>query len=211
MHAQLLAALLPAGAMGRCFAKRTEGPMKCVDWSPDHLDGLIVIALLRANGLDAVLFGENFVRQDWFQILAYDGFRTMVPGHQVADARILVDAYRDGSLELPAAEIDRPACPDCGHVGTEPDPSPRRWLMLAYVVCIVGISFAPVLAWSGHMFEFVLVFLLTITAAMPGFIRSLVIGRYRCTDCRACWRERAGQPFFRQQRESDAALDALRS
>jgi hypothetical protein len=155
--------------------------MRYVDWTPEYLEGHVIVGLLLANSIDAFLFDENFVRQDWFSILGYGGYRIMVPQRAAPDARQIISDYRSGKLELCSEDAPGPACPGCASLETEPDPRPRRWVFLAY-------------------------FFVGIIALFPALLRRLVYGRYHCTQCRRSWREPRACSFGEQQREAEAAL-----
>lgn len=183
--------------------------MRCVHWTPEYLDGLIVIAMLRAHDLDAHLFGENFVRQNWFQILVYDGFRVMVPSHQIETAHGLIVDFRNGAFELPVEELERPLCSQCDKAAGETDPGPRRWAFLAYLVAYLGYTASIVLLWTPweYLFGLFVLFLMILVPCLPALVRCIVIGRYRCRNCANAWRELPDQHFFEQQLRAEAALN----
>jgi hypothetical protein len=156
--------------------------MHCVHWTAEYIEGHVIVGLLRANGMDAWLFDENFVRQDWFAILGYGGFRIMVPRRAVPDARQIISDYRNGKLELDNELAPGPACPRCASQETEADLWPRRWVFLAY-------------------------FFVGMIALLPALLRRIVYGRYRCTRCRRTWREPRASSFGDQQQEAEIALN----
>lgn len=176
--------------------------MRCVDWTAGYLDGQVIVALLRAEGLHAHLFDQHTVRQDWFQILAYGGFRVMVPASELEAARALIDSFRDGTLTLPDDANDRPACPHCGDRAGVADPRPQRRAFAAYLLwsaattallatgvetfAVVAAAFAPWLA----------------MLAVPIW-RRCFIGRYRCAACTRAWRA-APEPYARLRDAADA-------
>jgi hypothetical protein len=155
--------------------------MHRVDWTPEYVEGHVIVGLLRANGIDAFLFDENFVRQDWFAILGYGGYRIMAPWRAAQDARQIISGYRSGKFELDKEDAPGPECPRCASHETESDPRPRRWVFLVY-------------------------FFVGMIALLPALLRRFVYGRYRCTRCRRYWREPRSCSFGRQQREAEAAL-----
>lgn len=73
-------------------AHRTDPALVAVDWAADHPDGLVMVPLLQSEGIDAFLHNENFVRQDWLNILAYGGFRVLVRAPDSAAAVALLSA-----------------------------------------------------------------------------------------------------------------------
>ena len=158
--------------------------MRCVECTFEYLDGLALVALLRANDLDAHLFNENFVRQDWLYILAYGGFRVMVPASQLDLARSICDAFRAGALALTHGECERPGCPRCGASSSEWNSRPRDWFRVA-MICLGPIGLLP------------LIFGFDITH------------KYRCQTCSHRWLERPVTSFGELQARADAALTSL--
>lgn len=179
--------------------------MRCVERTFEYLDGLALVALLRANALDAHLFDENFVRQDWFYIIFYGGFRVVVPSSQLDQAIDIRDRFRNGAFDLPAEDCDIPQCPNCGERSGEPDPNPRRTLFLIYIFFFV---FSGFLLASEYAIGFYVVLWMGVHTVMliPPLFRYLIIGRYRCRTCQATWRETPDKPFCVQQREAERAL-----
>ncbi|HOX71223.1 MAG: hypothetical protein WAS23_07320 [Dokdonella sp.] len=156
--------------------------MRCVERTCDYLDGLALVALLRANDLDAHLFDENFVRLDWLQIFAYGGFRVMVPLSQLEMASGLAEAYRTGALRFAEEECDHSCCPQCSGLETEWNPRPRDWVR--FVLFLFG----------------------------PLGLLSLVFGlgfthRLRCRTCHHRWRERPVASFGELQSRAEGALN----
>lgn len=160
-------------------------------WSADFAEAHLVVAMLRANDLDAHVFDRNMVRQDWFQTLAFGGYRVMVADAGVERAKALLEDYRAGRLALDDTTTDRPACPRCGSPGRE-DPGPRR-VIFALILGGELMSFAIVML-VGRVFEGALPFAvgiyivggLLVPIALSRFLKS----RYRCTACRKRWRAR---------------------
>lgn len=156
--------------------------MRCVEWSAEYVEAHVIAMLLRAHDLEAVVFDENFVRQNWFELLGYGGFRIMTPEHQFPEAKRLVSAYRSDILRVRDSRDDYPECPYCGAHETGQDPRPRRALFIVYIVfgCLIAL--------------------------VPMLIRRLVVGRYCCRQCRHTWREPRSAPFGSQQRDAESAL-----
>lgn len=179
--------------------------MRCVERTFEYMDGLALVALLRANALDAHLFDENFVRQDWFHIIVYGGFRVVVPASQLDQAIEIRDRFQRNEFDLPAEDCDIPQCPTCKTASGQADPSPRRMLFLLYII-FFGIS--GFLIQSEYAIGLYVASWLGVHTAMlfPPLLRYLVIGRYRCATCNARWREAPDRPFHVQQQQAAAAL-----
>lgn len=176
--------------------------MRCVDWTAEYLDGQVIVALLRAEGLHAHLFDQHTVRQDWFRILAYGGFRVMVPASEFEAACALTEAFRDGTLALPDDANDRPAGPRCRDGVGAADPRPQRRAFAAYLVwsaatmalLATGIETVAVVAaacapWCAML-------------AVPVW-RHWLVGRYRCPACTHAWRA-VPEPFARLRDAAEA-------
>ena len=108
--------------------------------SADFAEAHLVVAMLRANDVDAHVFDRNMVRQDWFQTLAFGGYRVMVADADVERAKAVLEDYRAGRLALDDATADRPACPRCRSPGYE-DSGPRR-LVFALLLGTQGLTLA---------------------------------------------------------------------
>lgn len=160
--------------------------MRCVEWSAEYVEAHVIAMLLRAHDVEAVVFDENFVRQNWFELLGDGGFRIMSPEQQLPEAKRLVAAYRSDILQVHDTRDDEPECPHCGAHETGQDPQPRRMLFLVYIV----------FGW--------------LIALVPMLIRRLVVGRYRCRQCRHTWHEPRSAPFGSQQRDAESALAEAR-
>ena len=78
----------------------------------DLLEAHILVARLRYGGIDARVFDADFVRQDWFKMLVYGGFRIVVPEESATAARQILQSYRNGELTLPDEDGGTP-CPNC--------------------------------------------------------------------------------------------------
>lgn len=169
--------------------------MRCADWTAEYLDGQIIVARLRAEGLDAHLFDQETVRQDWFNILAYGGFRVMVPATQFEAAQALTQACRAGALTLADESTDRPACPRCQDGLGQADPRPRRRAFAAYLVWSVATT-ALLAAGVATRALVVAAFAPWIAMLALPVWRRWLVHRYRCPACSHAWRA-AAEPFAR--------------
>ena len=177
-------------------------------WSADFAEAHLAVAMLRANDVDAHVFDRNMVRQDWFQTLAFGGYRVMVADADVERAKAVLEDYRAGRLALDDATTDRPACPRCRSPGRE-DTGPRRLifalllgtqlLTLAFLM-VVGYATAHVLPLTVGVY---FVGTLLISVALLRFLRS----RYRCTACGKRWRARPA-PHAEAARKVEAASNS---
>jgi len=181
--------------------------MRCVERTFEYFDGLTLVALLRANELDAHLFDENFVRQNWFHVFVYGGFRIMVPDHELERASQLRDAWHGGQLSLSAEDCDEPRCPDCGSPTARSDPAPRRRVFAAILLAGIFLEVQISLAVGSSGLSFASLTVFWLGAFMPNLLRHFGIGRYRCSTCNHAWKSHPDQPFSVQQRQADAALD----
>jgi len=143
-------------------------------WTPDYGDASVVAAMLCAHGVRAFVFDAGMAQVNWFQSLAIGGYRVMVPAAQGAEARELVDGYRDGTRALPDA--DTPACPTCAHAAVVVDPRPRRFVFGLLIVS----QFAPVGLMASYLPAWSSAFAL---ALAPYACARLLGSRHRCSDC----------------------------
>ena len=182
--------------------------MRCVERTYEYLDGLALVALLRANDLDAHLFDENFVRQDWFYIMVYGGFRVMVPANEIDSALQLRDAYHRGELSLKQDECEDPTCPSCDRPSGETDLVPRRRVFAAFFLgyFLIGLQVALAIGNAGLFVASTLIFSLPLL--LPNLLRHWVIGRYRCSLCGHAWKALPDHSFFEQQLRADEAVIA---
>ncbi len=179
----------------------------CIDWSAEYLDGLVLVALLRSEGFDATLANENFLRQHWFHVFAYGGYRVMLPSTEASRAIPLLAAYRAGELSLDEATIDTPACLPCAGVDTHADPLPRRQVFLLFIVCaLFGDAFLIAHSSMGGAVNAVaavtLMALPLVAPLFPGVLRWHVLRRYRSNTCAARWRAPDVPGFARLQRDA---------
>lgn len=182
-----------------------ESALGCVERTFEYMDGLVFVAMLRARNIEAHLFDENFVRQDWFYILVYGGFRIMVPSKDLQIAQETLAEFRCGVLLCDEDEMSWPACPACHAHGGEFDPRPRRWVFLAYIVGQIVLA-ALLLLDSGWIPYFVLNSVFSLATLMPCLLRLSVNNRLRCSECAHAWRELPLVPFAQQQRNAENAL-----
>lgn len=150
--------------------------MHRVHWSVDLLDAWIVEAMLRAHGLDAHALDVNIVRQNWFEALAYGGYRVVVPDAQAARARDVLDDFGRGALAVPDERADEPPCPHCGGAANHPDPQPRRAVFGVMIGMNIASSFL-MLAEPAMMFTAML------TVCAPIVLSTWLGSRHRCADC----------------------------
>lgn len=181
--------------------------MRCVERTYEYLDGLALVALLRANELDAHLFDENFVRQDWLHIIVYGGFRVMVPENELERALQLRDSSHNGVLSLTTDECTDPICPACQESSGHTDLAPRRRVFAAFITTyfFYGIQIGFEIGGLPLLFASVLAF--TLFTLMPNLLRHFLVGRYRCSSCLHAWKAPPDRPFFEQQLQAEAALN----
>jgi Putative prokaryotic signal transducing protein len=155
----------------------------------DLLEAHIIVARLREDGIDARVFDADFVRQDWFKMLVYGGFRIMVPAESAASARQTLQDYQQGALTL-ADEGDRLPCQNCQTAGASDDPQPRRNVFLAIIVLSV-IDSILLLAWSPSSLDLFLLVIAQIALCLcaPWLILRYFKWRMRCQQCGHRWRE----------------------
>lgn len=182
--------------------------MRCVERTFEYLDGLALVALLRANDLDAQLFDENFVRQNWFEIIVYGGFRVVVPDHELESALQLRDSWRRGELSLSADECEEPTCPACYTPSGQTDLTPRRRVFAIYLLAYFFLAFQLAFAIESPWLLFASMLLFSILLLFPNLLRHFVVGRYRCSSCGHAWKASPDLPFFEQQRQTEAVLES---
>ncbi|HEY2395136.1 MAG TPA: DUF2007 domain-containing protein [Rudaea sp.] len=153
----------------------------------DLLEAHIIVALLRYAGIDAQVFDADFVRQDWWKMLAYGGYRIVVPGTAVEAAREILYKYENGYFALDVE--DRPACPVCAATAGVEDPWPRRnvFLLMFILPAVAGLAFA------GSANSPANVEALLAATFVSDFVLPLVAVRYfkwrlRCQSCGQRWR-----------------------
>lgn len=104
----------------------------------DLLEAHVITAMLREHGIEAWLFDADFVRQNWFKSIAFGGYRIVANDESVADAKEILQQYRNGSLALP--EEHRMICPRCKQQCGSGDPQPRRNIFLAIILFDLGVT-----------------------------------------------------------------------
>jgi hypothetical protein len=175
-----------------------------VDFSEAH----VVEAMLNGAGVGAHILDRNMVRQDWFQTLAFGGYRVMVEDADSENAKALIDDYRSGALAIDEAVTDRPACPRCGTPGQE-DPFPRRlvfaWLIFADLLAVAALMVAERAREYG--LPILLVANLVGVPVLAIVVSRWLKSRYRCVACSACWRARP-VPHAEAAREVEAAASS---
>jgi hypothetical protein len=180
--------------------------MRCVERTPEYLDSLVLLALLHSRQIDAKLFDENIARQNWFEILAYGGFRIMVPSPDLPLARETLVEYRSGILQRTDEETGLSTCPACHAQSGEFDHRQRRWVFLGcFVNGLVLIALAifreePLVPYLVFSCVFWLLLM------MPWLLRYVINNRLRCSRCRHAWRESPRTPFAQQQLDVESAL-----
>lgn len=181
--------------------------LACVDWAADHLDALVRVALLRSEGIDALLPDENLVRQDWLHVFAFGGFRVLAPSADAARAVDLLALYRSGRLAIDEAAVEHPACPRCSGECTVADPWPRRKVFVAFLMGQAA-AYALMLVDGGTGASAPIVVALLALPGLaqlaPGVLRGHVLRRYRCDDCVDRWRASARPGFAQLQRDAQA-------
>lgn len=154
----------------------------------DWFDAHVIVARLRAEGIDAQVFDANFVRQDWFKILLFRGFRVVVPEESIVAANEIMSDFKNGALQLEGEH--RLTCPKCGAESGIDDPVPRRVAFAAifgFEFLLGGIFFF--LSESATGFIAALVGTFVFFVALPFAAIRYFKWRYRCDVCRNRWRE----------------------
>lgn len=181
--------------------------MRCVERTLEYMDGLVFVALFRARSIDAVLFDENFVRLNWFEVLAYGGFRIMVPTQDLQAAREILIEFRSGALERDEEEMDRSTCPACHAHSGEFDNRQRRWIFVAYLAFGLATDFLSLLLDDSVVPYFVFTSAFMVATSIPCLLRFVANNRLRCSQCAHAWHEWPRVPFAQQQRDSENALN----
>ena len=165
----------------------------------------MLTALLREHGIDAQLFDADFVRQDWFKMIAYGGYRIMVREQDLAAARQVLQEQRSGNLALPDDTDTR--CPHCAHGTGVEDPQPRRNVFIAMLVLDFCGGFAILMLWhpspAGIFGAFALQVILY--ATLPWLVMRYFKWRQRCTHCGHRWREPPRHSYAELARMAESA------
>jgi hypothetical protein len=182
--------------------------MRRVHTTYDLLEGHILTGMLRENGVEAWLFDADFVRQDWFKMLAYGGYRIVVADDAVAAARALLQEYRSGQLTQPDA--DAAVCPHCGQAACIDDPQPRRNVFLAMLI-LPFVEFGLLAAWHPshrQIFDWFAVSVVLYTS-MPWLLMRYFKWRMRCTQCGHAWRQPPAHGYAQLMRLAEVASTSL--
>jgi len=162
--------------------------MRRIHTTYDLLEAHVLTALLREHDIDAWLFDADFVRQNWFRMIAYGGFRILVRDESVADGLHLLREYQNGNLAL--ADEYRSQCPNCAHTAGTDDPQPRRNVFLAMIV--VGVVWPSILlSWhpsSAALFARSAI-LVGLSLLIPWAVIYYFKWRMCCEACGYRWRE----------------------
>lgn len=179
--------------------------LSCVDWAADHLDALVLVGLLRSEGIDAFLPDENLVRQNWFHVFAFGGFRVLAPAVDAARATDLLALYRSGHLAIDEADVEHPACTRCSGECTVADPWPRRQVIAAFLLsqaAAYGLMLVDGGAGASAPVVVALLALPGLVQLAPGVLRWHLLRRYRCDDCANRWRASSHPGFAQLQRDA---------
>jgi hypothetical protein len=167
------------------------------------LEAHALTAMLRAHDVEAWLFDADFVRQDWFKMIAYGGYRILVREESVVEAAQLLRDYRNGQLAL--AQESRAICPSCAHAAGSDDPQPRRNVFLATV--LLGFCGPFVLAlWkpSTAVLLCSCVALIVAYITLPWLVMRYFKWRLCCEDCGYRWRERPRHSYAELAKQAAA-------
>ena len=118
--------------------------MLCVYRSFDYAEATIIADLLMVEGCAAHCFENGLSRINWPYVIAYGGFRVVVPDGDVRLAVDILARWRAGDYGIEAS--DDPACPRCSSTDTEANPNYRGW---AFVVpqILFGLPLVWPLKW----------------------------------------------------------------
>lgn len=189
--------------------------MRRVYWTADFSEATIVAGLLRANGIDAYVFDAGMAQLNWMETLAIGGYRIMVADADAQTAQDLLVAYRNGGLDLPEGDVDRPKCPNCG--ADRNDENRRRrgavlflsWLGLGlFILTVLFFAFvrlAPLALTLAPQVFFI--FCIVFTAVAYLFLLRWSKRRHHCASCAGTWQARSSE-FETLSRAVDAAQTA---
>ena len=174
--------------------------MRRVCWTADFAEANIVVGLLRANGIEAMVFDAGMAQLNWMQTLAIGGYRIMVSDADAQVTRDLLAAYRNGELEIPDGSAVPSACPDCGACRSGKTRNLRgpvfflAWLGLGDLLLVglvyVCIRFIPPARAVPQAF-----FILCTIVLSAVFLLLLhwLKYRHRCNSCAGTWQARASE------------------
>lgn len=144
--------------------------------------------MLREHGVEAWLFDADFVRQDWFKMIAYGGYRIVVRDESVSEATEVLHGYRNG--EFAVAEELRAICPNCSHASSRDDPQPRRNVFLAMIFLGFFGPFVMVFWKPSAMALFAAcVLLIAAYITLPWIVIRYFKWRARCEACGHHWHQ----------------------
>jgi hypothetical protein len=138
---------LPFPALARAAAEPQ------VDGEPPHgelvtvtrvfncLEAEMLRGCLGAEGIPATLGDVQTVQTDTLLTVAMGGIRVMVPAPFAASARLTVEAFERGALEIDELPADAQAAApdDDAGVATRPWLSRSAWIVLAIVIIAVAV------------------------------------------------------------------------
>ena len=173
--------------------------MRRAYWTLDLLDAHIVAQMLRHEGIDAWVFDDNIVRQNWLQAIAYGGYRVMTRTDDLAAAQKLVGDYAAGERSLAADDPEPNRCPGCNACATQDDAAARRGLFLWFFLCFLGLPAIPIFALASYASSLnlidaagaaalsIAVFFLLAALLPPIYAARTLKWRYRCDNCGQRW------------------------
>jgi hypothetical protein len=163
--------------------------------------------MLREHGAAVWAHDVDIVRQDWFKMIAFGGFRLVADDESVAQAQATLAQYRDGSLAL--AEDDADVCPKCSKARVAHDPQPRRNVFLALIFLWLVPAALLLSLNASTTSEIMAAFALQVPLylSLPWLAIAYFKWRLRCTDCGFRWRERP-QPHAELTRMATAAAES---
>jgi hypothetical protein len=168
--------------------------MRRVHTTFDLLEAHVITEMLREHGIAAWLFDADFVRQDWFKMIAYGGYRILVRDESVPQALSLLQDYRRGDLAVQSET--RAQGPQCARNDGSDDPQPRRNVFL--VMLLLSVTEIPILL-SWHPSRINLFVASVVLVALGIFLPWLIIRyfkwRMRCENCAYRWREPQHQRY----------------
>ncbi len=128
------------------------------------------------------------MRQDWFQAIAYGGYRIMVADVDVPAAVARIRSYRDDST--PLSDPSDPPCPNCASHAYRDDPRPRCRLFLVWILleAVTTLFFLGSLQPSPE--ALLIVFLpIVMYVALILMLVFYVRHRFVCDACGHRWRD----------------------
>lgn len=162
--------------------------MRRVHTSFDWFDAHIIVARLREEEIDAHVFDSNFVNLNWFKMLAFRGFRIVVPDSSASMAVEIIEQYRTGILKL--HDADHEHCPSCTSPNVSDDPVPRRITFVGILASelVLSLLLFEVRNLSNAGFVALLVAVIFLVLMAPMISVNFFKWRYRCAACRHRWK-----------------------